>query len=145
MEKRFEVRRLLDLSITKKTGWQQDDSPVVRGDYGDVERAWNRLTKAKAEHQRDALMKQIESAINNQRELRRRDRASGSFVPQPILISVFLNKKRFMDEIEVTEDSKQVADKRFCNHPGCSEEVAGPQFGKCFLHYSLMLQQQHGR
>ena len=68
MERRYEIQHLWNLSITKKKGWQDDNCPVVRGDYGDLEKAWNKLSKAKAEHQRDALMKQIETAVHNQKE-----------------------------------------------------------------------------
>lgn len=138
MERRYEVDRLLQLSCTKKAGWRQDNSPVVRGDRGDIENAWIKLTKAKVEHQRDALMKQIEVAIEGQREFRRQERAAGEHPAQPILISVFLNKKRFLDEVVLNgEKEKPVAEKRYCADPECEEEVVVRGYKLCFLHNSL--------
>ena len=138
MERRYEIDHLWSLSITKKAGWQQDNSPIVRGDYGDLESAWKKATKSMVEHQRDALMKEIESAIHTQKEFRRQQRASEQFVPQPVMISVFINKKRWKDDV-IIEDKKEVKklNQRICDHPECNNEVMGPLFKKCALHHSL--------
>ena len=131
MDRRYEIEHIKSLCCTKKKGWREDNCPVVRGDYGDLERAWIKLTKGKAEHQRDLLMKQIGEAIERQGEFRRQERASGEFVPQPILISAFLNKKRYLDPIDV-EAEKPVTKLGKCWK--CDRPVHGPAFKGCWEH-----------
>lgn len=106
MDRQYEIQKLWGLSITHKNGWQQENCPVVRGDYGDLERAWNKATKAMSGHQRDALMKTIENAIQKQTAFRGQQRAAKEFVPQPILISAFINKKRFKNDV-VLQNEKE--------------------------------------
>lgn len=133
MDRKYEIQHLMSLACTRKKGWHEDNCPVVRGDYGDLEKAWNKLSKAKAEHQRDALMKQIESAIQSQKEFRRQQRASETFVPQPVLISVFLNKKRYLDEV-VLESQKEKPVTTLGKCWKCDNPVHGPSFRGCFQH-----------
>ena len=37
MDRQYEIQKLWGLSITHKNGWQQENCPVVRGDYGDLD------------------------------------------------------------------------------------------------------------
>ncbi len=99
MNRSAEITRLWNLAISHHKDWQQDNCPVVRGDYGDLEKAWNRATKAMPEHQRDFLMKEVETAIEKQKSFRGEQRASKQFVPNPVGISVFINKKRWKNDV----------------------------------------------
>ena len=98
-------------------------------------------TKNMAEHQRDELMKKIEIALGRQERFRAQQRKNNQFVPQPILVTAWLNKKRWLNDIVLEgEDEKPEVKSRKCDYPGCTDDVHGPSFKQCAQHLYMAVQ-----
>jgi hypothetical protein len=145
MDRKHECNLLWDMAITYKKGWQLDPSPVVRGDREPLRRAWTSLTKNKPEHQRDELMKVIREAIYKQTLFRKQQKAAGESIPQPVMMSVFINKRRWEREVVLEgEEIKEEKQTHICSHKDCDNEVMGPSFNLCTKHYGLATMQRSG-
>jgi len=135
MDRKAEVNYLLSLCTTYKKDWRQHNCPAVCGDREPLENAWKKLTKNSPEHRRDVLMKKVESAMGKQTAFRGQERAAGEFVPQPIVMSRWMNEKRFDREIVLQGDKSKPKSTGLCS---CGAEVNvninmnGEPTGKCW-------------
>ena len=145
MDRKYEIERLWNLAIphyNRKDGsrWQDDNNPIVRGDYGDLEKAWKSATKAMSELQRDDFMKVIESALQKQTLFRAQQRKSQQFVAQPVLVSRWINAKRWKNDVILEgEEEKPTKILGKCNYPGCTDFVHGPKYKQCGQHLGMRL------
>jgi hypothetical protein len=143
MERRYEIEQIWGLSVPHGPGWQQNNCPAVRNGYGELEKVWKRITKTMAEHQRDFLMKEVETAIQRQKTFRSQQRASGDFVSNPVCITRWLNEKRWKNDVILeSEDEKPSKAIKKCRFEGCIDDVWGPMFSMCAIHYHEWAEEQ---
>ena len=144
MDRKYEIERLWNLAISHKKNWQQDNCPIVRGDYGDLEKAWKSATKSMSELQRDDFMKVIESALQKQTLFRAQQRKSQQRVPQPVLVSRWINAKRWKNDVilEGEEDTtKTVTGKCGCGKDiNINQSVNGEVKGMCWDCHGKLIQ-----
>jgi hypothetical protein len=114
--KNDEVDILWDLGIPKdaKGKWRFNNWPIVRGDYGDLERAWSTVTQGWSDEKRAETLKDIELTLPEQSKMRKLERESGAKVPQPKLIAAYIRAKRWMDTIGSFADKKTEIEKNRC-------------------------------
>lgn len=115
-----EIEFIWNLAVPKGKEWQRKDCPAVRGSRGDLRKAWEKARKL-------TDLKTIELAMQAQAIGRKRDRESGSKIPQPVLIGRWLREERWADEIIPPEQKREIIS-AVCQ---CGKPALGPQIGKC--------------
>ncbi len=127
-----EVETLFDMGKPKdsKGAWRYNIWPVIRAGRGDVEKAWKKLAKGKDEAQRTKLIEKIRCSLPEIARLRNGE-LQQKCMAQPVIMSRFLNDKRWLDWGGKEEKIKPTMK---CTYTDCTLDVHGPRFDLCTNH-----------
>jgi len=129
------VERLIEMSEPKSKGWRYSDKPTCRTTPVETGKSWKtalRLNKEdRPKETEEDLYKKCILAMEAQSRFRKAERAANENVPQPIILTRWLNNGYWGLDIGSHSElkSKVAASKCRC---GC--EVHGPGFTVCTEH-----------
>ena len=124
MTREEEIKVLWDMGVGQQKNWKYSDIPIASRNPGAVENAWAKLTKKMSDEERLELLNKIKLAIVAQTRFRRDQRLAGDQEAQPVMLSRYLNEKRYDNPIASHAEIKEKKqEQRFCEcgklvHPG---------------------------
>ena len=126
------VERLIEISQPKSKDWRRSDKPTCRTTPVETGKAWKtalRLNKEdRPKETEEDLYKKCILAMEAQSRFRKAERSANENVPQPIVLTRWLNNGYWGLDIGSHSELKQKVDSRKCK---CGREVIGPKFNKC--------------
>ena len=129
MTEQDEIAHLWGLALTKKSGWQHSDFPVVRDKSVKFAEAWKKYKGTpQLSTGKPLTVELVEQYWVAEARSRRQDRERGINVPQPVGITVWFNDGRWDNGVTASIDEPREQKVGRCQ---CGQPTHGPNFTQC--------------